>query len=300
MAPAQQGSAMAPSQQGTPVVAGTGTTQAPALSSSVRDPNAQGSSSAVSGIPTVSAVPVAVGSVHHPESGYTLEEKAAATVLSTLITELGRGGLAGPTAAALLEDGTTVFSTSDGLGFVPHGTRLPENTIPLSEFPSIGTLFRTDMTGCTRPGNVLKLSADLGLIPPVRAIVATDSSPSEGITVVSPTALVGAPYMSTPVTRDLLSSIAEEDVPLALESLKQEWGFEPEPTTDASGASVTSAEDVVINLSMARWDLVNNAEAVTSMAEFMLTDAQDAVGRGDTAEAAYVLRQLLYLTGHRG
>lgn len=275
----------------TPVVPGTGITQAPALSVP-RDPNAQ-QISAIAGIPTVPTLPANPGAVHHPSSPYTLEQKAAGTVLATLMTEFGRGGLATPIAVALLADGTTVFTTTDGLGFVPHGTRLPENTVPLSEFPSIGALFRTDMTGCTRPGYVLKLAADLGLVPAVRAIVATDSVPCDGVAVITTSALTGAPYMSTPVTRDLLSRINDEDVALALESLKQAWGFEPEPQD-----SETMAESVEMNIAVSRWDTVNNPAAVSSFAEYLLTDAEQSLSRGEIAEAAYVLRQLLHMTSH--
>lgn len=272
----------------TPVVPGTGYSQSPAL---VGPPGAVQQGALLTGLPALPALPSHPGSVHHPDSGYTAEQRWAGAVLATLISEMGRGGFASPMAAALLPDGTTVFSTSDGLGFLPHGTRVPERTIPLSEYPGIGTLFREDMTGCTRPGFVIKLAADLGMIPPPVAIVATDSVPCEGVSVVSPSALTGSPYLNTPVTRDLFGKIEAEDVALALESLKQVWGFDPDMYD-----SEDREESVETALAASRWESVNNPDAVRSLAEFFLTDAERALSRGEDGECAYVLRQLLHLT----
>jgi hypothetical protein len=274
----------------TPVVPGTGYTQAPAL---VGPPSAVQQGALLTGLPALPALPAHPGSVHHPDSGYTAEQRWAGAVLATLISEMGRGGFASPMAAALLPDGTTVFSTSDGLGFLPHGTRVPERTIPLSEYPGIGTLFREDMTGCTRPGFVIKLAADLGMIPPPVAIVATDSVPCEGVSIVSPSSLTGSPYLNTPVTRDLFGKIEAEDVALALESLKQVWGFDPDMYD-----SEDREESVETALAASRWESVNNPDAVRALAEFLLTDAERALSRGEDGECAYVLRQLLHLTNH--
>lgn len=272
----------------TPVVPGTGYSQSPAL---VGPPGAVQQGAVLTGLPAVPALPSHPGSVHHPDSGYTAEQRWAGAVLATLISEMGRGGFASPMAAALLPDGVTVFSTSDGLGFLPHGTRVPERTIPLSEYPGIGTLFREDMTGCTRPGFVIKLAADLGMIPPPLAIVATDSVPCEGVSVVSPSALTGSPYLNTPVTRDLFGKIEAEDVALALESLKQVWGFDPDIQNPGD-----RDESVETALAASRWESVNNPDAVRALAEFLLTDAERALSRGEDGECAYVLRQLLHLT----
>lgn len=95
------------------------------------------------------------------------------SVVSAVSGAYHRAGFNGPVAVALLGDNTAVFCTADGLGVIPRGVRLPENVIPLSEFPSLNELFRADWTGGFRPGDVLRLAADLDLIPSVTTILTT-------------------------------------------------------------------------------------------------------------------------------
>lgn len=276
-----------------------GNTQAPnlaqpgAVSTSQREGGIAGGAMGASGAGAgVVPFPVEVqapadGTIYHPASQFSALERSAGTVISALIASFARGGLVGPIGVAILEDHTSVFCTADGLGVIPHNTRLPENVIPLSEFPSLGELFRTDMTGCLNPGYVLKVASEVGLIPPARVIVATDEgTPTEGVTKVTTDMLKGAPYLNTPITRDMFSGVTSEDVPLALESLKQMWDVEPD-TSD----TVTTDMD----LFNARWDRVNTEDAVPALVRYLLTDAQASVENGYTSEAAYVLRQLLYL-----
>lgn len=227
------------------------------------------------------------GSVYHPSSPFTSEDRQAATVVHSLIESFMRGGMFTPVAVALLENGTAVFCTSDGLGYIPRGTRLPEGVVPLSEYTKVNDKFRIDMTGSLRPGDVLKLAASLDIILPPSTIISTGSDVESGVTRVSLDMLSGAPRLETPIARDMFGRISAEDVPLALEAFKQMWGIGDVDEGDL--------DDAVFALSESRWEKVDNPAAVTGLVRYMLTDAQACVQEGMTSEAAYVLKQVFAL-----
>lgn len=229
----------------------------------------------------------AAGTVYHPDSPFSVEDRQAATVANALIEGFARGGISAPVAVALLDTGTAVFCTSDGLGFIPSGTRIPENVVPLSEYTNINTNFRTDMTGNLRPGDVLKLAASIEILKKPLAIISTGSDVESGVTRISLEMLSGAPRLETPITRDMFGKISVEDVPLALETLKQEWGV--------GDIGEDDLDEAVIALSDSRWEKVDNPAAVTALARYMVADAQQCVQEDRVSEAAYVLNQFLKL-----
>lgn len=204
--------------------------------------------------------------------------------MAAIIKQLARAGVVTPVAVAILQDGTKVFCTSDGLGYIPSGVYLPADTLPLAEFPSAQALFRADWTGCLRPGYVLHLASAIGIIPPVSTIIATDDVETEGVTPVYRDMIKGAPYIECPITRDMFAKIELDDVPLALEALVQAWGFDP---------AEHDADEVTLALASSRWEDNGSEDAVRSLAHSMLMDAHIALTSGQTAEAAYVLKQLL-------
>ena len=240
----------------------------------------------------VAPVPIVLDSpekntVYHVSSQYSPDEKAAGTLIASLVSSFSSAGFIGPVAVAVLVNGTSVFATADGIGVLPHGVRLPENLVPLSEFHAINEQFRADMTGCRRPGYVLKIASDLGLIPEVRALMSTEEPLDNiGVTYITEDMLKGAPYVSTPITRDLFSKVSSEDIPLALESLKQAWNVSPD---------VNDLDDLEYAVIQARWDKEGNESALKALATWLIADAEAAARANFKAEAGYVLRQLLYL-----
>jgi hypothetical protein len=201
------------------------------------------------------------------------------SVVSAVSGEYHRAGFNTSLAVAQLADGTAVYCTSDGLGVIPRGVRLPENVIPLSEFPSLNELFRADWTGTSTPGSVLKLAADLELIPAITALYTTAHG-DEG-QLVTPDTLRGVEYLNTPITRDMFSGVSAGDAPLALESIVLTWGRDVNPVLAGAVQSLIASRDTT--------------EALDALKDYMVSDADDCLRSGDVREAGYLLRQALYL-----
>lgn len=215
---------------------------------------------------------------HASASPAALSAPWVLSVVSSVSGEYHRAGFNTPLAVAQLADGPAVYCTADGLGIIPRGVRLPENVIPLSEFPSLNELFRADWTGTFRPGDVLKLASDLELIPAIASLYTT--SPGDTGTVVTPDTLRGVPYLNTPITRDMFSGVTANDVPLALASIGTTWNLVP-------GDAETAVRELV--------DSRGTERALTALVSYLLADADDTLRSGDVREAGYALRQALYL-----
>lgn len=214
---------------------------------------------------------------------FTQAQKRAGLVVSALLTAFSRSGVSGPLAVALLTDGSSVFCTADGLGVLPHATSLPENVFPLSEYQSVNSLFRADMTGCVNPGHVLSLAAELGLIGEVRAIVSTDKGSTEGVTYVTPDTLKGAPVLPLVVSRDQLQGIDPAAVDEVKAELLSAWGI----------TEVPERLEAFTELSFARWEVVGNPAAPKALITALLSDVEDSIARGHVRDAAYLLLQAL-------
>lgn len=226
------------------------------------------------------------GAVQHMGSAnYTDAERRAGAVAAAVNTAFARAGVVSPVAVALLKDGLSVFVTSDGLGVLPHGVALPVDVIPLSALVEVNDLFRQDMTGCQNPGYVLKTVVDLGLIEDVRAIVATDNGTTEGVTYVTANDLKGASPLSLVVHRDQFAGISVDDIAEAIETVRRDWGL----------ASKLSVEDALLNVTLSRWETVNDPQASKALAAWMIADAEESAANGRTGEAAYILLQAIYL-----
>lgn len=238
----------------------------------------------VGAVPVTSPNPATAGEMFRTSTPFSVDERAAGTIMAALGAQYARGGFTTPIAVAIMTDGTSVYCTADGLGYIPAGTHLPADTLPLSEFPSAQALFRADWTGCVRPGYVLKLAADVGLIPAVKVIVATDDIETEGVTRVTRDMLKGAPHIECPITRDMFAKLEADDAPLAMVGLAQEWNYDP---------ADHDAEDVSLALVESRWENDGSENAVRALAHHMLMDAHIALTGGQTQEAAYILKQLL-------
>ena len=258
---------------GAPAAGGAQQTQQPAATGA-----------GVGGVPITSPNPATAGEMFRTSSPFSVDERAAGTIMAALGAQYARGGFTTPMAVAILTDGTKVYCTADGLGYIPAGTHLPADTLPLSEFPSAQALFRADWTGCVRPGYVLKLAADVGLIPAVKVIIATDDITTEGVTRVTRDMLKGAPHVECPITRDMFAKMEVDDAPLAMVALAQEWNYDP---------ADHDAEDVALALVESRWENDGSENAVRALAHHMLMDAHIALTGGQHTEAAYVLKQLL-------
>lgn len=244
------------------ITSGTpGHAQAPAQAVSVPEQPEQADTSAV------------VGASAGPGAPWVL------SVVSAVSGEYHRAGFNTPIAVAQLADGTAVYCTSDGLGVIPRGVRLPENVIPLSEFPSLNEFFRSDWTGTNTPGSVLKLAADLELIPAITSLYTT-ARDDEG-QLVTPDTLRGVEYLNTPITRDMFSGVSAGDAPLALESIVLTWGRDVNPTLAGTVQALIASR--------------GTTEALDALKDYMVSDADDCLRSGDVREAGYLLRQALYL-----
>lgn len=273
---------------GTPTVpASTAGSQAPNLGASPQQNQGTqaGAQTAVFGaVPVVSPDPANAGRLYQPTENFSVQQRAAGTILAAISKQYARAGITSPIAVALLEDGTKVFCTADGLGYIPSGAHLPADTIPLAEFPAAQGLFRADWTGCLRPGYVLNLASKVGIIPPITTIIATDDIETEGVLKVTRNMLKGAPYIDCPITRDMFAKVEAEDAPLAMVALVQTWGFDP---------AEHDADEVALVLADSRWEVNGDEAAVRALAHYLLTDAHVALTSGQVSEAAYVLKQLL-------
>lgn len=216
---------------------------------------------------------------------YTDAERRAGSVIAAINSSLARAGVVSPVAVALLKDGLSVFTTSDGLGVLPHGVALPEDVIPLSELVEINEFFRQDMTGCINPGYIMKTVVELGLIEDVRTIVATDNGTTEGVTYVTTAELKGAPSLPLVIHRDQFAGIEPEDIADAIATIRSDWGI----------TEKTTVEEALLGLTLARWETVSDPQAAKVLATWMVADAEESVANGRIGEAAYVLLQAIRL-----
>ena len=241
----------------------------------------------IAGVPPMAGAAIIgapAGSLHHPAESYTPSERVAGTYLAGVYKGFYIAKDAGNVAVALLPDGTAVFNTVHGCGYMPRGAVVPANTKPLLELPEVSSLFVSDWTGCDRPGYVLRLAAQLGIIPEPRAIVALGTSPEDGVTVLSRESLKGTPVMERTLTRSDFGGVAESDMGEVFSILDGEWGNH-----------ITYAKSRT-DLITVTWD-VNEplGDSVSALARYMLADAHESYQRGDVEDAAYCLLRAIRL-----
>lgn len=227
------------------------------------------------------------GSIYSTSSDYTPAHRRVAAVVNTLIHQYTHAGMSTEFAAAVFDNGVTVFTTIDGLGMLPRGAHIPVDVTPLSELEFVNGMFRADMTGCEYPGYVLRTAIDVGILPEPRAIVATDDGGDKGVLRITPEMLKGAPPMECPVSRADFEGIGADDVPLALEALKQAW-------------DVTNTDNAFTNLLISRWERGGNPDSVRALAAYLIHEAEESIAQGNVADAGYALKQLLMIPEQAG
>lgn len=226
-----------------------------------------------------------------PSGGYHVNvdtlnpaERAAVNSMRAIKQGLQLAGITSAVAVGVYEDGTTIFTTIDGLGYVPDGMYLPEKTYPMLEY--VSDAFVTEHTGCDRPSFVMHKAADVGLIPKPNIILATDRNTSDSlVTTIAPGVLKSAEQLDVPVPRATLGGIDPSDVNTVMEMLTGYWG-----------PGYATTQEGVAALAQVRWQAAMNVEAATTLARYMLTEARDALNTGRIPDACYVLQRALWIT----
>lgn len=241
----------------------------------------------VAGVPPMAAAAIIgapAGTLHHPSEKFSPNERIAGTYLNGVWKGYYIAKDAGNVAVALLPNGTAVYTTIHGCGYLPRGAMIPANMKPLVEVPEVSSLFVSDWTGCNRPGYVLRLAAQLGIIPEPLAIVAVGDKPEEGVTVLSPEQLKGTPLMDRSVTRADFGGVAESDMGEVFSMLDRDWGNHV--------VYAKARTDLILT----EWD-VNEpmGDSVTALARYILADAHESRQRGDIAGAQYALLRAIRL-----
>ena len=122
------------------------------LSAPVTDPRAENTGTTAPTPAPAAVVPVTAGASRVADR----HAEQVRRVMAHLLGEYRRVGLAGDLAIGAMTDGTLVYCTWDGLGFIPHGVLLPANVVPLSEFP-LSPPFRKDFAAHS-PGALIAVA----------------------------------------------------------------------------------------------------------------------------------------------
>lgn len=265
---------------------------APATTAGLGAQNNQTAASAggFGGAPMVAPVAVGAPGSAVPSGGYHVSEdtlndveRSAVDTMRAIKHGLRQAGLTSSLAIGVYPDGQVIFTTIDGLGYLPDGMSLPAGVTPLIEH--VSDEFLTDHTGCDRPSFVLRKAADLALIPMPNIILATDRNTSDPmVTTLAPTVLGNGPMPSTPVTRADFGGIEPSDVEPVTRMLTGYWG-ETYPDVDAGASALTGV----------RWQAAMNTNAAAVIARYMLTDARTAMDTGRVADACYSLQRALWI-----
>lgn len=241
----------------------------------------------IAGIPPMAAAAIIgapVGTLHHAAERFTPNERVAGTYLNGVFKGYSIAKDPGNIAVALLPNGTAVYNTVHGCGYLPRGAVIPANVKPLLEIQDVASLFVSDWTGCDRPGYVLRLATQLGMIPEPLAIVAVGDKDEEGVTMLSLDQLRGTPIPERTVSRGDFGGVAESDMGEVFTILDNEWGNH-----------VTYAK-ARTDLILTEWDVHEPVgDAVSALARYILADAHESMQRGDIAGAQYALLRVLRL-----
>jgi len=265
--------AAAPARGAAPVATATSADQrisAATLSAPVTDPRTDANATSPQTGSAVAAVPVTAGASRVADRHVVQVRR----VMAHLLGEYRRVGLAGDLAIGALEDSTMVYSTWDGLGFLPHGVRLPANVIPLAEFP-LSPLFRQDFVTYA-PGALIAVAAELQLIPEVSVIFTTNGE-DVGIPVTAAD-LRGLTLPNATIERTSLKTLPVEEHENAAKLTAMVWELKELPDMATITADLRGVR--------------GTAYAVRVLAAYLLADAARFEG---TAEAGYALQQALWL-----
>lgn len=220
--------------------------------------------------------PVAVTRVQPPVPTDTAVEVPARRALSIIATLADQIPGSADIAVALASDGTAVFCTSDGLGYLPSGARASHLVAPLAAL--VDDEFAAQWLGCVQPHRPLLAAIDYGLIPPATELVTISQDVSDPrVRGLSNAALAAADRLEFTESRDVFAPNTV-DIDRVLNSLTARLGL-PGLELDAARRQ---AEALC-------WTDATDPRYITAWSRYLQVEATAAVEAGDLGAVRYIL-----------
>lgn len=208
----------------------------------------------------------------------TPQQYQAASVVASLVRSHSRAGVLTEVAAGVCEDGRVVFATSDGLGFVTPGVRVPLGSVPLISL--VPGDFVGSWLGCAQPWRALQAAERAGFVERLVAVASSDpdSEPS-GVLAVSEEQMqaMNLPPSFTAWHELDGQRIPEGEVADLVERLADRW----DPPSGVSAARLESA------VWSARWTSEIDRGYGPMWAAYLITAARIDLDRDDLVSARY-------------
>ncbi len=250
----------------------------PAVSAPVAAPTAPA--------PTLQAAPRYTPEAAPPATPTTPSAPASPRAMSILAALYDQIPGTADIAVAINKDGTAVFSTSDGLGFLPKDAKAAPNVLPLAALTPTGP-FAASWLGCHLPHRTLQSAISLGIITdPEELVTISQIAPTEGVVVVPQEALDGVLAYDLSTAREELVAVAENQIDQARQVLADRFG-ELEGNIDLRAARVAAEE--------LRWQGEPDPLYRRAWVRYLRVAAAQAAAAGDSGSERYLLASALWV-----